>query len=179
MEPAPFLKKIWNGIYAVQSVVNSFLLLATVTIVVTQVFLRYVLKAPLMGIEEILLFPAIWLYMLGGASASWERTHIECGVLTVYIKKPLTMKIFKLIKAILSVGIGCWLLKWAYWYMTYGLRVQKTSAVLHIPMIIGQSAIFIGLLLMILYAVVELLDYATAVFSKEKNDEKGKEGLQC
>lgn len=45
-----------NGIYLVQSMINAFLLLATVAIVVIQVFLRYVLKAPLMGIEEILLF---------------------------------------------------------------------------------------------------------------------------
>lgn len=178
MKPAPFLKKIWNGIYAVQNVVNSFLLLVTVFLIVTQVFLRYVLKAPLMGVEEILLFPAIWLYMLGGANASWERTHIECGVLTIYIKRPLTMKIFKLIKAILSVGIGCWLLQWAYWYLTYGLRVQKTSAILHIPLILGQSAIFIGLLLMVIYAVVELLDYAAALFSGE-DDDREKEGLSC
>jgi len=178
MKPTPILKKIWNGIYAVQNVVNSFLLLVTVFLIVIQVFLRYVLKAPLMGVEEILLFPAIWLYMLGGANASWERTHIECGVLTIYIKRPLTMKIFKLIKAVLSVGIGCWLLQWAYWYLTYGLRVQKTSAILHIPLILGQSAIFIGLLLMVIYAVVELLDYAGALFSGE-DDDKGKEGLSC
>lgn len=88
------------------------------------------------------------------------------------------MKIFKLIKAILSVGIGCWLLQWAYWYLTYGLRVQKTSAILHIPLILGQSAIFIGLLLMVIYAVVELLDYAAALFSGE-DDDREKEGLSC
>lgn len=177
MRPGPRLKKVWNGIYAVQSMVNAFLLIATVTIVVIQVFLRYVLKAPLMGIEEILLFPAIWLYMLGGASASWERTHIECGILTLYIKRPSTMKIFRLTKAMLSIGIGFWLLRWAYWYLTYGMRVQKTSAILHIPLIIGQSAIFIGLSLMILFTIVELLEYALAFFSED--DESGKEGISC
>lgn len=163
--------------YAIQNAINAFLLLATVSIVVIQVFLRYVLRAPLMGIEEILLFPAIWLYMLGGANASWERTHIECGILTLYIKRPLTMKLFRLTKSILSVGIGLWLLQWAYWYFAYGMRVHKTSAILHIPLIIGQSAIFIGLSLMILYAIVELLDYAFALFSKD--DENGKEEVSC
>ena len=103
MQQKSLLKKIWKGMYFVQSVVNAFLLLATDSIVVIQVFLRYVLKAPLMGIEEVLLFPAIWLYMLGGANASWERTHIECGILTLYIKRPFTMKIFRIVKSLFSV----------------------------------------------------------------------------
>jgi TRAP-type C4-dicarboxylate transport system permease small subunit len=172
-----FLRKIWNGIYLIQSIVNAFLLMATVSIVVVQVFLRYVLRAPLMGIEEMLLFPAIWMYMLGGASASWERTHIECGVLTIYIKRPLTMKIFLCIKGLFSVGIGSWLLYWAYWYFSYGMRVQKTSAILHIPLVIAQSAIFIGLALMVFYAVVELLDYLLALFKSDVVEEK--EGTVC
>ena len=177
MQQNSLLKFLWNGIYAVQSVVNAFLLLAAVTLIVVQVLLRYVFRAPLMGIEELLLFPAIWLYMLGGASASWERTHIECGILTLYIKKPLTMKLFRVVKGALSVGIGIWLLKWAYWYFTYGLKIQKTSAILHIPMIIGQSAVFIGLLLMIVYGAIELLDYIRALFGCDSG--KGEEESSC
>ena len=166
-------KALWNFLYLIQSYVNAFLLLLTVAIVVTQVFLRYVLRAPLMGIEEILLFPAIWLYMLGGASASWERTHIECGVLTLYIKRPLTMKLFRCIKGALSFGISLWLLRWAYWYLSYGLRVSKTSAILHIPLVIGQSAIFIGLFLMVFYAAVELADYVRAFWVSDIQDREG------
>ena len=163
--------------YVLQSVINAFLLLATVSIVVIQVFLRYVLKAPLMGIEEILLFPAIWLYMLGGANASWERTHIECGIMTLYIKRPLTMKLFRIVKSLLSIGIGSWLLYWAYWYFAYGMRVQKTSAILHIPLVIGQSAIFIGLCLMVFYAVIEFLDYIRDLFNGES--ETAREETLC
>lgn len=176
MQQKSLLKKIWKGMYFVQSVVNAFLLLATVSIVVIQVFLRYVLKAPLMGIEEVLLFPAIWLYMLGGANASWERTHIECGILTLYIKRPFTMKIFRIVKSLFSIGIGFWLLYWAYWYFAYGMRVQKTSAILHIPMVIGQSAIFIGLSLMVFYAIIELLDYIRDLFAGE-SETAGEETL--
>jgi TRAP-type C4-dicarboxylate transport system permease small subunit len=121
--------------------------------------MRYVLKTPLLGIEEFLFFPAIWLYMLGGANASYERTHIECGILAVYIKRARTKILFSLIKYIISTGIGCWLLYWVYWYLGYCLRVPKTSPLLNIPWIIAQSAIPICLSLMVLYTVVGVVDY--------------------
>ena len=176
MQPGPVLKMLWKGAYRIQSAVNAVLLLGVVLLVVVQVLLRYVFRAPLMGIEELLLFPAIWLYMLGGASASWERSHIECGIMTLYIKRPFTMKLFRLAKAVFSVATGSWLLYWAYWYFAYGMRVWKTSAILNIPLILGQSAIFIGMSLMVLYAIVELLDYARSLFA---DDESGKEDASC
>ncbi len=57
-----------------------------------------------MGIEELMLFPTIWLYMLGGANASQDRTHIECGILTLYIKKPRSMQIFKIFKGVILIN---------------------------------------------------------------------------
>ena len=56
------------------------------------------------------------------------------------------------------------------------MRVWKTSAILNIPLILGQSAIFIGMSLMVLYAIVELLDYARSLFA---DDESGKEDASC
>ncbi|MDX9918186.1 MAG: TRAP transporter small permease subunit, partial [Gudongella sp.] len=127
-------------------------------LVVGQVLLRYVFKAPLMGIEELLFFPTIWLYMLGGANASQERNHISCGILTLYIKKPLTMMKFNIMKNTVSIIVGVWLLYWAYWLFTYSLNLWKTSDLLYIPMFFMESAPFIGLLLMVFYGVIEWLD---------------------
>lgn len=158
------LGKVLSVMYKLQSFCNICLVLGTASLVVIQVFMRYVLQTPLMGIEELLLFPAIWMYMLGGASASLERTHIECGIMTLYIKRPLTMKLFNLMKGLLSAGIGAWLLYWAYWYFEYAMRVKKTSAILHIPLVIAQSSLFIGILLMVIYALVECYDYASQIF---------------
>lgn len=139
-----------------QKITSVILAVCVLLIVATQVLLRYVFKAPLMGIEEALIFPTIWLYMFGGANASQERNHIECGILTLYIKKPLSIIKFNVIRSTLSVIVGGWLLYWAYWLLTYSLKALKTSDLLYIPMIIMESAPFIGLLLMLLYAVYDL-----------------------
>ena len=58
-----------NGIeriaYKTQGVLLFIILSSIATLVFIQVILRYVLHHPLMGIEELLLFPTIWLYFLG------------------------------------------------------------------------------------------------------------------
>jgi TRAP-type C4-dicarboxylate transport system permease small subunit len=157
-EKRSLVLKVWFGANSVQGVALFLLMMGVMLLVFVQVVLRYVLHAPLMGIEELLLFPTIWLYMIGGASASWERTHISCGILTLYIKRPTSMAIFNIVKGIISVVVSAWLLYWAFWYFRYSLRVMKESATLYIPLVFGESALFFGLLLMTIYTAVELGD---------------------
>jgi len=128
-------------------------------IITYQVILRYVLKAPLMGIEELMTFFIIWLYILGGSVASEQRCHIECGILTLYIKREKTMKVFKCFKALFSLIVCSWLTRWAFWYFTYSFKLWKTSDILNIPMFFGESAMFIGLAFMLFFALLELIDY--------------------
>ena len=74
------MKKLGKTLIQVQygaSIVAALMLLVMIGY---EVFARYVLKSSLMGIEELMLFPIIWLYMLGGANASYEKSHIECGI---------------------------------------------------------------------------------------------------
>jgi len=147
----PFLVRL-------QRLITIVLAISVLMIVVTQVLLRYVFKAPLMGIEELLFFPTIWLYMLGGANASQERNHIECGILSLYITKPLSVLKFNIVKNTVSVVVGVWLVYWAYWLFTYSLNLWKTSDLLYIPTFFMESAPFIGLVLMVFYAILQLVD---------------------
>lgn len=147
-----------NGVAEVQKTLAVAICLIVPVIIVTQVFMRYVLKVPLMGIEELLTFFIIWLYMLGGAVASKERTHISCGILTLYMKKPLTIKIFNICKAAFGCLCGAWIARWGWWYITYSFGLWKVSDLLHIPMVLGEGAVFVGFALMLLFSVVELVD---------------------
>jgi len=152
------LKVLWDLAYSLQSKLLFVLLLAVTFLEFIQVILRYVLHAPLFGIEELLLFPTIWLYMIGGANASWERSHITCGVLSIYIKRPRSIALFNAVKGIVSLAVCAWLTYWAFAYFQYSLKVWKLSATLYIPLFLGESALFIGLFLMSVYTIVELRD---------------------
>lgn len=155
----PIFKKIYGIIIFVQRTVCYICAIALPLIICYQVVLRYVLKAPLMGIEELMTFFIIWLYMMGGSVASEQRNHIECGILTLYMKKDRTIKIFKCLKALFSVIVCSWLIYWAFWFFQYSLKMWKTSDILNIPMFFGESAMFIGLAFMLFFAVLELLEY--------------------
>lgn len=146
-------KALVRAQYAVSAVVAIFLVL----LIVGEVILRYALKAPLMGIEELMLVPTIWLYMLGGANASYERSHIECGILTLYMKKEKTICIFQLFKTGISMLLLFWLTYWGWHYLTYSLRLGKVSDLLYIPMVICEGAMFVGYLLMSIYAVRDVV----------------------
>lgn len=148
-------KFLYNIIRAISFILVVFLPI----LVVVQVILRYIFKAPLMGIEELMLFPIIWLYMLGGAIASKERNHIECGILVLYMKTEKSLVYFKLIRTIVALLISLWMTYWAYWMFAYSLKSWKYSDLLNIPMFLGESAIFIGLVMMTVYTVFELIDF--------------------
>jgi len=150
--------KFSKGIAAFQKTVVLILLIVIPLLVVTQVILRYVLQMPLMGIEEIMLFPTIWLYMLGGGVASHERDHIQAGILALYIKKEKSLAVFFFIRTVVSVLISGWLTYWAFKYFLYSMKVWKLSSLLYLPLFFGESAMFIGLVFMTYFTFVELID---------------------
>lgn len=152
-----------RGIAGVQRGIVLVLLIIIPVLVVIQVILRYVLQMPLMGIEEIMLFPTIWLYMLGGGVASHEQDHIQAGILALYIKNPRRLAIFYFVRTVISALISIWLTYWAFKYFLYSLRVWKLSNLLYLPLFLGESAMFIGLLSMTFFTFVELIDRYVAV----------------
>lgn len=158
MPNSTLVSKVFRWIKGTQEFIASVLMIFLPVLVCIQVVLRYVFEAPLMGIEELMLFPIIWLYMIGGANASMDRTHISCGILTLYIKKPLSIALFHSVKSVISVVVSIWLTYWAYEYAAYSFNVWKVSDILYIPMFFAESAVFVGLLLMTFYSIVELVD---------------------
>lgn len=63
---------------------------------------------------------------------------------------------------------------WAYWFFDYSLTRWKVSDLLYIPMFFGESAMFIGLILMLVYAVIEFMDYvkdfSNSIFAVDKEE---------
>ena len=81
-KPKPFsvLDKVLDWI-------NVFSLLSVAVLMFVQVILRYVLKMPLMGIEELCYFPTVWLYLFAAVKASSERGQLVARVLEIFCKR--------------------------------------------------------------------------------------------
>ena len=157
--------KLVNLQYGV-SVVCALLLLAMIGY---QVIARYVLKANLMGVEELMLFPIIWLYMLGGADASYEKSHIECGILTLYIKKERSICIFETVKRTLCVVILAWLCYWGFFFFSYSLKTWKLADITYAPLFYANIALTVGFVLMEIYAIRDVIAAYRNLFKSLKS----------
>lgn len=128
-----------------------------------QVVTRYVLQIPVMGLEETMLYPTIWLYILGAGNASREDTHIRANVLEIAIKTERGHTVLAIIGEIISLIVGLWLLSWAWDYTLYAWRVWKESPTLYLPTFYSEVALVVGLALMMLYTALHLLRHVNAL----------------
>lgn len=173
MKKNQYFISIGEKIHNVQGFLLFITLLGIAILVFVQVILRYVLHYPLMGIEEILLFPTIWLFMLGSANSSLEHTQIKAQVIDMFLKSRIAIKISRIIMGFISLIINFWLTYWAYKYFLYSIRVHKLSPTLYIPLVYAESAVFIGFFLMAIYGFIETVDYIIKPLSEfELNSNK-------
>ncbi len=121
-----------------------------------QVIMRYVFELPIMGLEEVLVYPTLWLYFLGSVNASREDTQIKANVLDVFLKSDRSRQIVRVVADALSLVVSAWLTWWAWDYFLYALKVWKESPTLYIPTFYAESAVFIGMLLMTMCVIYYL-----------------------
>jgi TRAP-type C4-dicarboxylate transport system permease small subunit len=130
------------------------LLISTVAVMqFYQVVMRYIFELPVMGLDEIIVYPTLWLYILGSVNAAREDTQIKANVLDIFLKTEKARLIVRVIADFFSIVISSWLTFWAWDYFKYAKRVWKESPTLYIPTFWAECALFIGLVLMTLYCV--------------------------
>ena len=117
-----------------------------------QVLMRYVFELPVMGLDELVVYPTLWLYLLGSVNAAREDTQIKANVLDVFLKSDRSRLIVRVIADLMSVIVSCWLTYWAWDYFLYAKRVWKESPTLYIPTFWAECSLFVGLALMTGYS---------------------------
>lgn len=147
----------------------TFLLLLATVMECVQVLLRYIFHMPIMWLDETIIFPAIWLYMLGCANASREDTQIVARILPVFFPAKRPVAVFDLCARFFSVVISSWLTWYAVEYFFHSLNINRKTGYLFLPLYIGESAIATGMALITGYCIVHLVrsfKNTRAVFSR-------------
>ncbi|WP_170576450.1 TRAP transporter small permease [Ruegeria atlantica] len=130
-----------------------------------QVITRYVLEIPVMGLEESLLYPTLWLYMMGAVNASRENTHIRANVLEIFLSTERQHQALAVIGEIISLIVGIWLTTWAWDFTKYSMRVWRESPTLYLPTFYVDVALFVGMVLMMIFTTWHLLTHLRALFA--------------
>jgi len=142
------------------------LLISTVALLqLYQVIMRYIFEIPVMGLEEVLIYPTVWLYFLGSVNASREDTQIKANVLDAFLTRDRTRLIIRCIADLMSLVVSIWLTYWAWHYFTYSFRIWKESPTLYLPTFYAESSLFIALLLMTIYTAYYLFRNSKSLIS--------------
>lgn len=134
----------------------TILLLIATVMECVQVLLRYVLEMPIMWLDETIIFPAIWMYMLGCANASYENTQIVAKILPVFFPQPKPVAIFNFCAQFFSLIISCWLTWYAIEYFFYSISVNRKTGYLFVPLCIGETAVCVGMILVTIFTFIHL-----------------------
>lgn len=128
-----------------------------VALTVFQILLRLANINVLFGLEEISLIPIFVMYFIGGTVTSCDGTHIQCSLVHLIFKNPKTVKRVNLFKSVLYFVLSIVAAAFSGSYFTYLLKVKKYTSVWHIPVICYEGFIFIGFVLMSVFAGVSLI----------------------
>ncbi len=146
----------------------KYLLTALILIVAlgqfVQVITRYVLQVPVMGLEETMLYPTVWLYIFGAVNASRENSHIRANVLEIFLTTDQQHKVLAIIGEIISLIVGPWLMSWAWDFTRYAWRVWRESPTLYIPTFYSDIALVTGLACMMAYTTWHLVVHVRSLF---------------
>lgn len=157
---------VWNGLLSVQ---KGFIIIAGCVVAVLifiEVMLRYVFGSPLFGVEEMVTLIAMWLYFLGASYGAYERSHIKAELVHLWFKTPRSLALVNSVASLITVALSLIMVSWSYPYFVWGIKEGETSQALLLPMVLSQSAVFFGAILMSIYFLAELVDNILESFGK-------------
>lgn len=147
----------WNWLLELVRYLMILCSVASTGCIIYSVILRYIFKANFYGSDEVILLFAFWLYFMGAVYGSYEDSHIKADLLNVYVKNIRIKDFISLIAQVVMLVVNFVFLTWSWDYFMWGLERMPLSTGLKIPLVIPQSAIFFGLLLMAFYHVVHFI----------------------
>ena len=148
--------RIMVAVKGVFVAVASLIMAATFFCVV---ILRYGFQADLFAYNEWLLIICFWLYFMGGALGTYDRSHINADLLSYMTDNPrfnwLRMVVVTAIELVISIAIVYWAVLMIYDEVDSYPSWQTTVA-LKIPFLVPRIGILVGFVLMMFYSALHL-----------------------
>lgn len=166
--------RAWKWLERLQSVLLMVITALVAIVLFTGVIMRYVFKSDVYGIEEITCILALWMYFLGSSYGSYEESHIRADMIQTFSKNKRVVDFSLCCADLISVIVTAYFSVVGVNYFIWNVNAGVKSAYWHFPLLLSQSAITIGMLLMLLYSLYHFLDKLLKLVSGE-GERAGKE----
>lgn len=167
-----YFKKICIALYELLLKLERAILITTslsiVAIISGVVFMRYVLKTDLFAYDELVMIVAFWMYFIGAAYGSYEDSQIKADIIQIALinNHPKAAAYVNLIARLLEVIFAANISYWGWSLISWQLKFSGKTMGWGIPLIVPQSAIAIGFILMTFYAAVHCCKAVQAIIHK-------------
>ncbi len=159
-----------DGLYSLESqvawlmrVIMFVAMLALGLVMAAQVFMRYVISSPFLGIEELAPMMALWIYFIGMAYCSRERDHIEGGVMSLIFRNRKTLLAFRLFGSILCLVALVVFAKYAWDFAQFNINLNRKSSYMKFPKYMWDFSMVFGFVLMGFYMLLQIFLEARAL----------------
>lgn len=136
-----------------------------------QVVARYVFEISISGLDELTGHTAVWLYLMGAAYGTYDRSHIKADMMHMFVKNEKILAVSRTLANIVAIVVSVYMTVWSYGYIKWSILKHEVTPTLQIPTVVFQVSIFIGALLMVLYFTAETLDVARQTFRPASHTE--------
>jgi len=123
-----------------------------------QVLTRYVFNISISGLDEITGHTAVWMYLIGAAYGTYDRSQIKADMLHLIFKSDKILNFVKILTSLVSIIVACYMTVWSYGYVVWSITKHETTPALQIPTVYFQISFLISGILMVIYFTVELVD---------------------
>lgn len=166
--------RAWRWLERLQSVLLMLITALVAIVLFTGVIMRYVFKSDVYGIEEITCILALWMYFLGSSYGSYEESHIRADMIQTFAKNKRVVDFSLCCADLVSVIVTAYFSVVGINYFIWNVHAGIKSAYWHFPLLLSQSAVTVGMLLMLLYSLYHFLDKLLK-FVSGKGTHPGKE----
>lgn len=149
--------RFWRNMGRFQKIIMATSSILIVGMICVAVIARYIFQSDFYGSEELISMVAFWLYFMGAAQGSHDKSQISADIVSCYIHNDKRRRIMHIITDIVTVAICLLVTFWAVQFVAWGFKMNPKSPVFRLPMLIPQCAVGLGFILMSFYHLVYLV----------------------
>jgi len=158
------VKKFNSGLAALQRGFLFFAMGLLTLAMFTEIVSRYIFHHSFFGLEHFIGFASMWVYFIGSAYGSYERSHVKAELIRTVVKSKRTYNIIRSLSAAVSTWVSCIFVIWSYEFCMDSIAMKETTWTLNVPMVYFQSSLLVGGILMVVYFLWETIDCARDAF---------------
>lgn len=135
-----------------------------------QVFMRYVLQSPFLGIEELAPMLGLWVYFLGMTNATRERDHITGGIISLIFSNAKIICSIRIFGTVSCLIATCVFGYYAQKYAMFNFGIGRKSPYMGYSKALWDFSMVTGFVLTGFYFILQFISEGqqlTSLFKKK------------